>query len=106
MVDLRQIAWMRLQWKRFRRLLWGATGAIWLVCCGGVLLAGDDQLLVRAALLLMLVASTACSIRLLLTARRETKALERRAIEMRAALVQEKKAKMRPPHPGPTVGGS
>lgn len=98
MVDLRQLAWMRLQWKRFRRLLWGATGAVWLVCCSGILLAGEDQLLVRAALLLMLVASTACSIRLLLTIRRETKALDRRAIEIRTALVREKQVKTRPPH--------
>jgi len=99
MVDLRQIAWMRLQWKHFRRLLWGATGAVWLVCGSGILLTGEDQLLVRAALLLMFAASTACSIRLLLTVRRETKALERRAIEIRAALVREKQAKTHPPHP-------
>ena len=104
MVDLRQIAWMRLQWKRFRHLLWGATGAVWLVCCSGIILAEEDQLLVRAALLLMLVASTVCSIRLLFTIRRETKALERRAIELRVALMREKQAKMRPSHPKPPAG--
>jgi len=99
MVDLRQIAWMRLQWKRFRRLLWGALGAVWLVCCSGILLAGEEQLLVRAALLVMLVASTVCSVVLFLIARRETKALERQALEIRAEMTRERQAKM---HPSPS----
>ena len=37
MNDLRQITWMRSQWKRFRNLIWGATGAIWLICSSGIL---------------------------------------------------------------------
>ena len=93
--DLRQIAWMRLQWKRFRRLLLGATGAVWVLCSSGILLAGEEEFLVRIALLAMLVTATGLSLRYFWSAHREIKELERKTIEIRAALIQEKQTKAR-----------
>ena len=94
-LDLHQIAWMRLQWKRFRRLLWGATGGVWVLCGSGILLAGEEDFLVRIALLAMLITSTGLSLYLFWSARRETKELERKAIEIRAVMTQEKQARTR-----------
>jgi hypothetical protein len=94
--DLRQIAWMRQQWRRFRQLLWGATGAVWLLCCTGIILANEEQLLVRLALLLMLLLSSIYAIRLWLDARREIKGLERQAIELRVAMNEQKKGQSKP----------
>lgn len=94
--DLRQIAWMRQQWRRFRQLLWGATGAVWLLCCSGILLASEEQLLIRLALLLMLLLSSIYAIRLWLGARGEIKELERQAIELRVAMNEQKKGQSKP----------
>ena len=91
--DLRQITWMSSQWKRFRRLIWGATGAVWLLCSSGILLLGEEDFLVRMALLAMFALSTFAAIYLLLVARRESKKLERLAIETRARLQEEKAQK-------------
>ena len=91
-LDLRQIAWMRLQWKRFRNLLWGGTGAVWLLCCSGILLVDEGQFLVRMALLIMLAVSTVLGVWFLWTARREIKTLERMAIEVRAEAIRNAKA--------------
>ena len=93
MNDLRQITWMSSQWKRFRRLIWGATSAVWLLCSSGILLLGEEDFLVRMALLAMFALSTFAAIYLLLVARRESKKLERLAIETRARLQEEKAQK-------------
>jgi len=87
---------MSSQWKRFRRLIWGATGAtgaVWLLCSSGILLLGEENFLVRMALLAMFALSTFAAIYLLLVARRESKKLERLAIETRARLQEEKAQK-------------
>ena len=84
---------MLFQWKRFRRMVWLATGAIWVVCCSGILLLPLDDLVVRLSLLLMLVLCTTTAIVLLVIARRERKRLDRLAIEVRAAQQVEKAQK-------------
>ena len=83
--DLRQIYWMRSQWKRFRHILWGSTGAAWLVCCAGIILLGHEQFLLMLALVFMFLVVTGLFIYLLIVIRREFKALEHEAIEVRAA---------------------
>ena len=90
MQDLRQLNWMLFQWKRFRRMVWLATGAIWMVCCSGILLLSLEDLIVRLALLLMLVLCTVTALVLLIIARRERKRLDRLTIEIRAAQQLEK----------------
>ena len=88
--DLRQINWMSGQWKRFRRLVWGATGAVWLLCSSGILLLGEEDFLVRMALLAMFLLSTPAAAYLIIVSRRESKTLDRLAIEMRARQHEEK----------------
>ena len=77
---------MRVQWKRFRRVLKGTTVLIWLMCSGGVIFIGAEEdnqwFYARMALLVMLVASTGVSIWLLLLARRELKGLDQIAQEL------------------------
>ena len=91
-LDLRQISWMRLQWKRFRNLLWGGTGAVWLLCCSGILLVDEKLFVVRIALLIMLAVSTGLGAWLFWAARREIKLLERKAIEARAEALRKAKS--------------
>ncbi len=86
--DLRQIYWMRSQWKRFRRILWGCTGAAWLVCCAGIILLGEEQFLLLLALVFMFMVVSGLLVYLLIVVRRELKMLERDAIELRAAQSQ------------------
>ncbi len=86
--DLQQIAWMRVQWKRFRRILWGCSGAAWLVCCAGIIVLGRERVWLLLALVLMLVVVTGILIYLLFVVRRELKNLEHQAIELRAAQTQ------------------
>ena len=95
--DLRQIAWMQQQWKRFRRLVWGSAGAVWMLCGSGILLLAEEAFIVRMALLLMLIVSVALTVYLLVAARRERKRLDRLTIEMRALQQQEKTQKSAPP---------
>ena len=99
MIDLRDIAWMRVQWKRFRRMLGGATGMIWLLCSSGVIFIGGEEehqwFYARMALLCMLIASTVVSIWLFVAARRELKELDRVAVEMQAEEAQTAKKKPR-----------
>ena len=90
MLELRQLAWMLLQWKRFKRMVWGATGTVWILCCSGVLLLPEEDFIVRIALLVMLVLCTIVSVYLLLVVRREVKELNRLTIETRAIQQQEK----------------
>ena len=77
---------MRVQWKRFRRLLGGATGLVWLMTSAGVIFIGGEEesewFYARMALMFMLVASTGVSMWLFLAARRELKSLDRLAEEM------------------------
>ena len=75
---------MQQQWRRFRRLVLGATGAIWVLCCSGVLLLPPEDLIPRIALLLMLLSCTGVSIYLMFVTRREIKDLGRQVIEARA----------------------
>lgn len=86
--DLRQIYWMRSQWKRFRRILWGSSGAAWLVCCAGIIFLGEEQFLLLLALVFMLFVVTGLLIYLLVVVHRELKVLEREAIQLRAAQSQ------------------
>ena len=85
MLDLRQLTWMVQQWRRFRRLVLAATGAIWVLCCSGVLLLPEEDFIPRIALLAMLILCTGVGIYLTVVARREIKQLERLIIESRTA---------------------
>jgi cytochrome b subunit of formate dehydrogenase len=91
--DLRQITWMRAQWKRFRRILWGCSGAAWLFCCAGILFVGQKQLPILIALAFMFLIVTGVFIYFFYVSRRESKNLERQAIAIRTALAEEKPAK-------------
>ena len=91
-VDLRQITWMRAQWKRFRHILWGCGGAAWLLCCAGIIFVGQKQLPVLIALALVFLIVTGVFIFLFYVSRRESKNLERQAIAIRTALSEEKPA--------------
>ena len=77
---------MRVQWRRFRRLLGGATGLVWLMTSAGVIFIGGEEesqwFYARMALMFMLVASTGVSMWLFLAARRELKSLDRLAEEL------------------------
>ena len=84
MLELRHLTWMLLQWRRFRRLVVGATGAIWVICCSGILLLTDVDLVIRLALLAMLVLCTIVCLYLVIVARREIKRLQRQASELRS----------------------
>ena len=79
MPDLKDILWMRLQWKRFRRMLGGALGLVWLLCCSGIVFIGaeDDNewFAARMALLAMLVASSGVTVWLFIVAQRELRSL-------------------------------
>lgn len=86
MVDLRDVAWMRVQWKVFRRILFGATGFVWLLCSSGIILLKDDEqfqwFYARMSLLLMLVVSTGVSLWLFAVAWRELRHLKKMATEL------------------------
>ena len=88
------------QWKRFRRLLSGATGIVWLLCCSGIVFIGGDDVtewfVTRMAFVVMLVASTAVSIWLFIVACRELGRLEGEAKEMRQARGRKQRGKKRP----------
>lgn len=88
MLEFRDVAWMLLQWKRFKRLLGGATGMFWLLCSSGVLFLpeeedGETWFWARISLLVCLLASTIVSLWLYIAARREIKRLERVSADMR-----------------------
>ena len=77
MLELHDIAWMRLQWKRFKRLLGGATGMVWLLFSSGVLFLpeeeeGETWFWARISLLVCLFISTVVSLWLYIAARRRT----------------------------------
>ena len=90
--DLRQITWMRAQWKRFRRILWGCSGAAWLFCCAGILFVGQKQLPILIALAFMFLIVTGVFIYFFYVSRRESKNLERQAIAIRTALAERNPA--------------
>lgn len=80
------------QWKRFRRFLVGATGVVWLLCCGGVIFIGGGEegdasewFLTRVAFVIMFIAATGVSIWLFICALKELKRLEKEAAVMRQA---------------------
>ncbi len=96
MLELRDVAWMRLQWKRFRRLLGGATGMFWLLCSNGVLFLpeeedGETWFWARISLLVCLFCSTIVSLWLYIAARREIKRLERVSADMRIEEAKEQR---------------
>jgi small-conductance mechanosensitive channel len=82
---------MRQQWKRFRRMLWGAVGAVWLFCCVGILYLTTftESFVLPMALLLMLVLTTGVGLHLMIVVYRRLKELERMIVEQRAAELQE-----------------
>ena len=86
--DLRQIAWMRVQWKRFRRILWGCSGAAWLLCCASIILVGPEQFMILVSLVFMFLVVTGVFIYLFFVSRQERKTLEQKAIAIRTALVK------------------
>lgn len=112
-MNLRDIAWMRVQWKRFRRVLGGATGVVWLLCCTGIILMGGEEEIqwfwARMALLFMLASSTAVSLWLFFTAWREMRRLKDLAAEIRIEDMQaerdkkKKRARRRGRHSAPTA---
>ena len=86
--ELQDIAWMIGQWKRFRRLLGGATGVVWLLCCSGIIFIGGEGeetewFRTRVAFVVVFFASTGVSIWLFIAAFRELRRLEREARELR-----------------------
>ena len=89
---------MRYQWKRFRRLLGGATGFVWLLCCSGVIFIGGEEetewLMARMALAITADLSTGVSIWLFIVSHRELKKLSDIAVEMRAE--QDAQGKKKP----------
>jgi len=87
LTELREILWMRVQWKRFRRVLRVTTVLVWLMCSGGIIFIGAEEenqwFYARMALVLMLIVSTGVSVWLLLLARRELKGLDQMAEDVR-----------------------
>jgi len=102
MVDLRDVAWMRVQWKVFRRILLAATGVVWLLCSSGIILLKDDEqfqwFYARMALLLMLVVSTGVSLWLFVVAWRELRHLRRVARELRLTQLRAEQEERRSSH--------
>ena len=88
---------MRLQWKRFQRLLGGATGMVWLLCCSGIIFIGGEEdtewFLARMSLVAMLVAATGVSLWLFIVAWRELKSLEALAMDLRQAEREQQRKK-------------
>lgn len=73
MLELHDIAWMRLQWKSFKRLLGGATGMVWLLFSSGVPFLpeeeeGETSFWLRISLLVYLFISTVISLWLYIAA--------------------------------------
>ena len=73
MLELRDIAWMRLQWKRFKHLLSGATGMVWLLFSSGVPFPPQEEedetsFWARISLLVYLFISTLVSLWLYIAA--------------------------------------
>ncbi len=101
MLELRDVAWMRLQWKRFKRLLGGATGMVWLLCSSGVLILPEEEdgvtwFWARISLLVCLFLSTIVSLWLYIAARREIKRLERVSSDMRIEEAKEQRERTAP----------
>jgi len=90
-LDIRQIGWIRQQWKRFRRLLWGALGGVWLFCCVGILYLTEFQegIALPLAMVIMLVISTVVGAYLHVVVYRRLKELDRMIIERRAEELRE-----------------
>ena len=86
-----------MQWKRFRHLLGGATGIVWLLCCSGIIFIGGEEdtswFLSRMSLVVMLVASSGVSLWLFIVAWRELRSLEAMAMELREAEREEQRKK-------------
>lgn len=92
MLDTRQIGWIRQQWKRFRRLLWGALGGVWLFCCVGILYLTEFQegIALPLAMLVMLVVSTVVGAYMHVVVYRRLKELDRMIIEKRAEELRDR----------------
>ena len=104
MNDLRQIAWMRRQWRRFLLLLWGATALLWPLCLSGALFLGPEAVPVRLALLAMLALTTGACVRFSREACRRLAELEHQAAAARAhSVLKEQKAARRPGAPPPDL---
>ena len=105
-MQLRDIAWMRLQWKRFKRLLGGATVMVWLLCSSGIIFLPVEEteevswFWARIALLVCLVLSTVAGLWLFISARREIKKLERLGAEMRLEEVRAQRERAPRRHRG------
>ena len=88
-----------MQWKRFTRLLGGATGAVWLLCSSGIIFIGDEEdtswFFARMALVAMLIGATGVSVWLFFVARREIVNLETLAMEIRLAEQEKNQVKKR-----------
>ena len=102
MLELRDFAWMRLQWKRFKRLLGGATGMVLMLCSSGILFLpeekeGESWFWARISLLVCLVLTSVVSIWLYIVARREIKRLEALSTEMRLEEARAKQERPRGP---------
>jgi hypothetical protein len=106
--ELRDIIWMRQQWRSFRRLLIGAISAVWVMCTSGLLIlrAADPEaeqwFYARLALLTMLGASTLVTVWLFAKANLEISQLGRDATDLRFAQIRkdrEEKGQQRPRRP-------
>lgn len=106
--ELRDIIWMRQQWRSFRRLLIGAISAVWVMCTSGLLILRVDDaeaeqwFYARMSLLIMLGASSLVTVWLFARATREISQLGRDATDMRLAQIRkgrEEKRQQRPRRP-------
>lgn len=86
--DLQDLIWMRHQWRRFRRLLLGAFGVVWVLCSSGLLLLRSEEdpppwFYTRLAMMFMLVAASLFTVWLWSRASREIRSLGQQATEAR-----------------------
>jgi hypothetical protein len=91
---------MRHQWRRFRRLLSGALGVVWLLCTSGILYLPTEEdptqwYYARMALLAMLAASTLVTLWLWARATREIRHLSQRATEARLEAARREREERR-----------
>ena len=85
MVNLRQIAWIRREWKRFLTTLFVATFGVWVFCCLGIVVVGAEYPMVRLALFFMLLASTGAWAYFSVSSWRELRQLKRLATDLSGA---------------------
>lgn len=107
--QLRDIVWIRQQWRTFRRILIGGITAVWVMCTTGIVfLRSDDPeveqwFYARMALLFMLGAASLVTVWLFARATREISQLGREATEMRLTQIRKDREEKRQQRPRRTA---